>query len=62
MIHASGDQKTGTFTPTHNGVGIRDGSEPKEPMHVRLTQKWLCTSVSPVDSYVNVLQDDLSFF
>jgi hypothetical protein len=54
-------KKLATFTLMYDRVSVRHGGEPKEPLPIRPTHEWFCTCVTPVDSYVYVLQDDLSF-
>jgi hypothetical protein len=54
-------KKLATFTPMYNRVGVRNGGEQKVPLPIRLTCESFCTYVTPVDSYVYVLKDDLSF-
>jgi hypothetical protein len=55
-------KKLAHFTLTYNGVGIRHDGEPNEPLPMCLAHAWLRTCVTPADSYMNVLQDVLSFF
>jgi hypothetical protein len=32
-------KKLATFTPTYDRIGVRYGSEPKEPLPIRLTHE-----------------------
>jgi hypothetical protein len=50
MVQVS--KKLAPFTPKHNGVSIRYGGEPKEPLPIHLTHEGLCTNMTPADSCV----------
>jgi hypothetical protein len=62
MTHVSSKKKPVPFTPMYNGVSVGHGGGPKEPLPIHLTDELLYTCVTPIDSCVNILQDDLSFF